>query len=181
MNREILFEGRRYRGETTPPATLEDASRYENDGAFTNAPLWTRLSTKAWYIDFVAATSQLVTIGDIGKARTIEFWVNLDSTTESILEELAANGISAAAGSMVYANWDNCFVNAVDTDIITAGRWSQIVITSATPVTMSAFRLGLVNATYLDGGICNLVVYTYELSQGQIIKHSEAARTLFGV
>ena len=101
-NRAILFEARRYRGETSPPATLEDTSRYRNDGVFTNAPTWTALPSRAWYIDFVAATSQLITVGDIGSARTLLFWVNLDSASESILEELAANGISAIAGTMTY-------------------------------------------------------------------------------
>lgn len=179
-NKEILFEARQYRGETSPPATLEDASRYDINGVFTNAPLWTRLPSKAWYIDFVAATLQLVTIGDIGRARTIEFWVNLDSTTESILEELAATGISAGAGTMAYPSWDNCFINGVDTDTIIAGAWRHVAITSTTLVTMSAFRLGLVNVTYLDGGICNLIVHADELSQGRINKHFQAERSLFG-
>ena len=179
--RGILFEGRQYRGETTPPATLEDTSRFGNHGVFTNAPLWTRLPSDLWYIGFVAATLQLVTIGDIGKARTIAFWVNLDSTTESILEELAATGISVNAGGMVYGSWDNCFIDGVDTDTITAGVWHHVVLTSTTLVTLSAFRLGLVNVTYLDGGICHPVVFSYELNAGQIIAMFNAERRLFGV
>ena len=55
------------------------------------------------------------------------------------------------------------------------------VIWVGVSVTMSAFRLGLVNVTYLDGGICNPTIYAYELSQGQIAKHFEAERRLFGV
>ena len=182
-NREILFEGRRYRGETSPPATLEDASRYGNDGVFTNTPLWTRLPSGLWYIDFVAATSQLVTIGDIGSARTIVFWMNLDDPTDSILEEQAATGISISIGIMAYPSWDNCFIDSIDTDIIIpmANRWRHIAITSTTLVTMSAFRLGLINVTYLDGGICPPVVFEYELSQGEIQEHFEATRRLFGV
>lgn len=177
----ILFEARQYRGTVTPPASLEDVSRWGNDGVFTTAPTWTRLPSRLWYLDFVAASSQLVTIGDIGKAKTLVFWVNLDSTTESILEELAANGILANAGAMVYANWDNCFIDGVDTDTITASVWHQVAITSTTDVTMSAFRLGLVNVTYLDGGIAHPIVFAYELSHGQINKLFEAERRFFGV
>lgn len=177
----ILFEARQYRGTVTPPATLEDTSRWGNDGVFTNAPTWTKLPSRLWYLDFVAATSQLVTIGDIGEAKSIAFWVNLDSTTESILEELAANGILANAGAMAYANWDNCFIDGVDTDTITAGVWHQVVITSTTFVTMSAFRLGLVNVTYLDGGLAHPTVFSYELSAGVINKMFEAGRRFFGV
>lgn len=177
----ILFEGRQYRGAVTPPATLEDTSRWGNDGVFTNAPTWTQLISELWYLNFVAASSQLVTVGDIGKARSLAFWVNLGSTTESILEELAANGISVAAGTMSYTNWDNCFVDGADTDTISASVWHQVVVTSTTPVTMSAFRLGLVNVTYLDGGICHPVAFQQELNQGQINKHLEAERRLFGV
>lgn len=177
----ILFEARQYRGEATPPATLEDVSRWGNDGVFTNAPTWTKRPSGLWYLDFVAGSSQLVTIGDVGKARTLVFWVNLDSTSESILEELAANGILANAGTMVYANWDNCFIDGVDTDTITAGVWHHVAITSTTDVTMSAFRLGLVNVTYLDGSIEHPIIFSPELSHGKINKLLEAERRLFGV
>ena len=181
----LVFEGNTPRtlvGAAAPADSLPDLSRFGNDGVFTNAPLWTQLPSGLWYIDFVAATSQLITIGDIGRARTIAFWVKLDSNTESILqEELAGGSISAAAGSMVYVNWDNCFIDGVDPDVITAAVWHHVAITSTTLVSLTLFVLGKINVTYLDGGICKPVVYSYALNPTQINNIFAAERMDFGV
>jgi len=179
--RSILFESMHFKGITMPPATMKDISRYGNDGVFTNAPTWTKLPSNLWYLDFVSGSSQLVTIGNIGLARTIEFWINLDTTSESILEELAATGISVGTGTMAYGSWDDCYINGVNTNTITAATWNHVAITSTTDVTMSAFRLGLVNVTYLDGGISLVTVYRNELSASTITTNFQKQRFLFGV
>jgi len=127
----------------------------------------------------VAASSQLVDFGDCVLARSLLFWLNPDSLTESILEETAAVGVSINAGTMVYGSWDNCFIDAVDTDTITAG-WHLVAITSTTDVVVSAFRVGLVNVTYLDGKVWNPRLFRYEISAGQINKFFEAERRFFG-
>jgi hypothetical protein len=176
----LELEPRTYRGTVTPPLTWEDASRYGHDGAFTNAPTWTLLPSGLWVLDFISGSSQLVNFGDCDIARTLLFWISPDSTTESILEELAATGVSINAGSMVYGSWDNCFVDAVDTDTIAIG-WHFVAITSTTDVTVSAFRVGLVNVTYLDGSIWCPRLFRYELNAGQINKMFEAEKHWFGV
>lgn len=179
--KSILFEGAKFRSpdEVAPPASYPDDSRYRRDGVFTNAPVWTRLPTGFWYIDFVAASSQLVTIGNISLARTLSFWFLPDSLSESILEELAATGVSVAAGTIAYPSWDNCFVDGVDTDTLTLG-WHHIVLTSTTDVIMSAFRLGLVNVTYLDGGLTLVTARRNELSITDVQKEFQAQRWLLG-
>lgn len=179
----LVFCGKRYwspYGSTAPANSLPDVSRYGNDGTFTNTPVWTQLPSGIWTIAFTAASSQLITIGDIGVAKTICFWLKPDTTTESIIEELAATGISCNAGSMVYGSWDDCFINGTNTDTITT-NWQHIAITSTTYVTMSAFRLGLVNVTYYDGSISLPVVYWDEFSQDEINRNYESERHLFGV
>jgi len=178
--RDIIFESRKYSGSVAPPATMEDISRWGNDGVFTNAPTLTKLPSDFWYLAFVAASTQLVTIGDINSvARAIEFWLSPDSTTESILEEVAATGISINAGAMQYPSWDDCYIDGANTDTITTG-WHHVVITSTTNVVMTAFRLGLVNITYLDGFIASVIVYSYEPSAGQVAQKYEESRRWFG-
>lgn len=170
----VILAGRKYTGSTTPPLTWEDESRFslasgERDGVFTNAPTWARMPSGPglWVLGFVAATLQIVTFGDCGVARTLVFWIRPDSLTESILEETAAVGVSINAGTMVYGSWDNCYVDAVDTDTFTVG-WHLVVITSTTDVDVSAFRIGILNVTYLDGIIGNLRLFEYELNADQI-------------
>jgi len=167
-------------GTVAPPAVLTDASRWRHDGAFTNAPTWVQMPSGLWVIQFVAASTQLINCGDCGVAKTVAFWISPDSTTESILEEVAATGISINAGTMVYGSWDNCFVDGVNTDTIATG-WHFVVITSTTDVDVSAFRIGLINVTYLDGIICNPRLFSYEITAGQIFNLFNTERWLFGV
>jgi len=178
--RGLIFEGRPFFGQSSPPAVFEDRSRFGNNGTLTNAPAWTKLPSGLWYMAFVAASSQKIAFGDIGKGRSLEFWLKPDSITEDIMEEIAATGISASGGTLSYAGWDNAFVNAVDTDTL-AAIWQYIVITSTTDVVMSAFSIGLVDASYLDGGLALLRVHDREIDQGLMAQHYEAERHLFGV
>jgi len=188
LTKGAILLPRKYRGTVTPPASWEDASRFsvasgERDGVFTNAPTWTQLPAPShlWALAFVAATLQLVTFGDCGVARTLKFWIRPDSLTESILEETAGVGVSINAGAMVYGSWDNCFVDGVDTDTVPDEGWHLVVITSTTDVDVSAFRIGIVNVTYLDGLIGMPALYNYELSDAQIHSIFQAERWFFGV
>ncbi len=55
--RGAVLDPRIYRGETSPPAaTLEDESRYGNDGAITGAT-WTRLPSGLWVQSYGGADS----------------------------------------------------------------------------------------------------------------------------
>ena len=109
-----VFEGQRFRSPDTvaPPDVLPDVSRFGNDGVFTDIT-WERLPSGLWVMDFNGATS-IITIGDIGVARTIEFWILIiPKVWFGIFEELAATGVSIFAFALVYPSWDNCFINAV--------------------------------------------------------------------
>jgi len=101
-------------------------------------------------------TDDIITVGNVGTtAKTLSFWMNPVSTTESILEETDDVGVSISTGTMTYPSWDNCYVNGVDTDTATTG-WHHIVLTSTTNVDVSAFRLGLVDATYFEGELAEV-------------------------
>jgi len=89
-----------------------------------------------------------VVYGDIENIKSIGLWINLDTTTEQILEGSAnAKLIHANSGTLTYADFDNAYIDNVDTNTITIG-WHCIVITSTTNVDMSAVTLALNNASY---------------------------------
>ena len=112
-------------------------------------------------------TDDFVDFGDVGTAKTLEFWINPNTTTESILEELDDTGVSILSGTMTYPSWNNCYVDGIDTDTITTG-WHHVVLTSTANVTMSAFRLGLLVTTYFTGGIDEVRAYNRALSAKEI-------------
>ena len=175
-----VLRPRLYTGDTVPPDALEDMSRFRNNGTFTNTPVWARQISGIWTLGFVGASSQRVTHGNCRIARTLFFWVNLSTTTQSILEETAAVGIVVAAGTIAYASWDNCYVNAVDTNTIAIG-WRFVAIVSTTDVIVSAFRLGLVNVTYFTGALWNVRLTRQELTADQIYSIYQSERGWLGV
>ncbi len=82
--------------------------------------------------------------GQYVKARSVEFWIYLASVagTITIIDPVSGNDINQNAGTLSYADWDNAFVNAVDTDTIGTG-WSHVIIISSTDVELaSGFNLG---------------------------------------
>ena len=64
--RGLVLDSRVYRGETTPPDTLEDESRYGNGGTFgagAKAPTWTQLPSGLWVLAFTAADNTYIDCG----------------------------------------------------------------------------------------------------------------------
>ena len=161
------------------PTRLFNAIRDATHGTYTDITDVQRPSG-LWVRTFNGSSS-IINCGDQGVARAISFWLNPDSTTESILEEIDDTGVTISSGTVVYGSWDNCFVDAVDTDTITPG-WHHLFLTSTTDVDVSAFRLGLVNTTYFTGDLAPLLkLFRYAPSAGQIKKIFEASRHWFGV
>ena len=107
-------------------------------------------------------------LGDIGNVRCLVFWVNLKSTTEQIFEgDPNTHLIHANAGTLTYPDFDNAFVDGVDTNTITTG-WHLVVVTSTTDVECSDAILGLNNATYGNLWCSKIIVCDHELTSKEI-------------
>jgi hypothetical protein len=112
-------------------------------------------------------------MGAVGNIKGFSCRIKLDTTTEQILEGAAnAKLILANAGTIEYAEFDNCYINGVDTDTITAGVWHTLEITSTTDVDMTACTLALNNASYGAFEIEELYFYTEERTLAEIVKYS---------
>uniref|UniRef100_A0A6M3LA42 Uncharacterized protein n=1 Tax=viral metagenome TaxID=1070528 RepID=A0A6M3LA42_9ZZZZ len=111
-------------------------------------------------------SDDLITIGNIGtNIKSLSFWIDPETTSESILEEVDDTGLALNAGTMEYTNWDNCFVDGVDSDTVTAA-WHNIIVTSTSNIDMTAFRFGLVNATFFDGIVGEITAWTIDIGAG---------------
>ncbi len=84
-----VFESRVYRGETEPPASLEDMSRYGNNGVITGAT-WIRRSSGIWVLssdgvdDFIdlrvgGVVAPSLDFAD-GETWTVSVWLNHTSS-----------------------------------------------------------------------------------------------------
>jgi len=147
---------------------LIDISGQGNDGTITGA-----LSTKdGMKFDGV---DDSVALGNIGNIKSLSFRIKLATTTEQILEGAANDKlILANAGTLTYTDFDNAYINGVDSNTISAGLWHNVVITSTTDVDMSACTLALNNASYGAFEIEDLKFHSNELTPQQAKDYSNS-------
>jgi len=129
------------------------------------------LSKLRTFKDFVSANSDLIDFGDCGNVKSLVMVINLDSTTQSFLQN-NVNGVSASSGTLAYTDFDNAFVDGVDTNSITTG-WHCVIITSTTDVSCTNLELGHIGATYGDFKCAYLATYSEDLSATQIQRITE--------
>jgi len=123
---------------------------------------WTPLLTKDW-LNFIEANSDKAVAGNVWNTKSVRMRVKLGSTSEKILEGAANDKlIFANAWTLTYADFDNAFIDWVDSDTVVAGQRHDIVITSTTDVNMSAVTLALNNATYWDVEFAFVVFFSDE-------------------
>jgi len=116
---------------------------------------------------FNGSTSK-ITIGNKGNLKTVAFWLRLKTTTEQIFEgDPNAHLIHANAGTLTYPDWDNAFVDSIDTNTIDT-QWHSVVITSTTSVDCTDIELALNNAAYGNLYIAKCEGDTEEWTQSQI-------------
>jgi len=144
-----------------------------NDGGATGSDDGQELdnSKLRTFKDFVSANSDLIDFGDCGNVKSLVMVINLDSTTQSFLQN-NVNGVSASSGTLSYTDFDNAFVDGVDTNTITTG-WHCVIITSTTDVACSNLELGHIGATYGDFKCAYLATYSEDLSASQIQRITE--------
>ena len=147
---------------------LVDISGNGNTGTISGA-----LSTK----DGMAfdGVDDSVALGNIGNIKSLSFRIKLATTTEQILEGAANDKlILANAGTLTYTDFDNAYINGVDSNTISAGLWHNVVITSTTDVDMSACTLALNNASYGAFEIEDLKFHSNELTPQQAKDYSNS-------
>jgi len=130
-------------------------------------------------IKFIQANSEKAAAGNIGNTKTIHMRLKLGSTTEVILEGAANDKlILANAGTLTYTEFDNAYIDGVDTNTLTAGVWNDIIITSSTDVDMSAVTLALNNAIYGDLELGFIKFYSDEKDSSWITKKTNEFNSL---
>ena len=103
-------------------------------------------------------------MGDIGNVKSIVLWINLKSTSEEIFEgDPNAHLILTNAGTLSYTDFDNAFVDGIDTDTITTG-WHLLIITSTTDVECTDAVLALNNAAYGEIWCSKIIIYDHEIT-----------------
>jgi hypothetical protein len=130
---------------------------WSNDGKFAKA------------VNFVGGTDSIA-VSSISGIKSVSFWVNPTTTTQSLVALTAGIYVSASSGTISATGFTSptIYVNGKVSTTLTANVWQHIIVTSATPVTASAITLGRANGSSLTGKLDDVKLYTAELTTDEI-------------
>ena len=126
---------------------------FEKDGTDTssNTNNATLKTGKALSFD---GTNDYVDCGNVAVSlKTLSFWINLDSTTEKVLQLTSSQSVEVSSGSITLnGTWtgSNVYVNGTDTNTIAASSWKRVVITTTSAITVDDFEMGRISSAYGD-------------------------------
>jgi hypothetical protein len=120
-------------------------------------------------LNFAGSTNS-VAVNSISNIKSVSFWVNPSSTTESLLSLTATIYVSASSGTITATGFTSptIYVNGKVNSTLTANTWQNIIITTETPITGSAITLGRANGTSLNGLLDEVKIYKGTLSSDEI-------------
>jgi len=116
----------------------------------------------SYYIDF----------GNIGVSlKTLAFWINLDSTTEKVLQLTSTQSVEVSSGTITLnGTWtgSTIYVDATATNTIAASNWKRVVITTTSAITVNDLELGRIGSSYGDFILSDFQIYDTAWTQADV-------------
>ena len=132
--------------------SIEDNSSNDNHGVL--------YSGKALSFD---GNDQKVDFGNPGYSmKTLAFWINLDSTTEKILQLTSSQSVEVSSGTITLnGTWTGSviYVDTTATSTIAASSWKRVVITITSAITVDGLELGNISTNFGDFDMADLQIY----------------------
>jgi hypothetical protein len=138
----------------------------DTSGNLNNATLYTG---KALSFDGV---NDYVDCGNIGVSlKTLAFWVNLDSTTEKVLQVTSSQSVEVSSGTITLnGTWtgSTIYVDATATSTIVASSYKRVVITTTSAITVDDLELGRIGSSYGNFILSDLEIYDTAWTQADV-------------
>ncbi|MBU4397682.1 LamG domain-containing protein, partial [Patescibacteria group bacterium] len=152
--------------------TVNDSSGNNHTGTLgigSSSPQWTqgKIGTA---LEFDGTNDYLSVGSTVPGLQTISFWINPNSTTESILNLDSTHSVSLSSGSVIATGFSSpsVYVNGIGSSAITANQWNHVAITTATSFNADAIEIGRISTTYFDGTLDNIKIYSKALSTAEV-------------
>jgi len=115
--------------------------------------------------DYVSVADTLTGI------KTISFWINPSSTTQSILDLNGSAYLTISSGTLTATGFDapTIYVNGQVSSTLVANTWQHVAVATDTGISASAITLGLANSNYFSGILDDVRIYNYNRNQKGVI------------
>ncbi len=140
----------------------------DSSGNSNNATLYTGKALSfdgtgdSYYVDF----------GNTGVGlKTLAFWINLDSTTEKVLQLTSTQSVEVSSGTITLnGTWtgSTIYVDATATSTIAASNWKRVVITTTSAITVNDLELGRIGSAYGDFILSDLQIFDSVWTQADV-------------
>lgn len=113
----------------------------------------------------------VVTIGGARSLKTIALWVNLDSTTEQVINLSATHSIEVSAGTITLnGTWGttSVYVDNLATTTITSGAWNRLVVVSDAAITADSIEVAKISTNYGSLDISDIEIYDAEWTTSDV-------------
>jgi len=118
-----------------------------------------------FYVEDYNGTASKLVVSWTYTVKSICFWIYPKSTTVKILEWSAnANLIHINSWTLTYTDFDNAYINWVDTNTLVANKWQFVTIISTTDVAFNAMTIWINNTTYWSMQLSMERLYNRELA-----------------
>ncbi len=169
-NSEIFIRNKSTGETTITTLKVEEVPQFSPDtsGNSNNATLYTGKALSfdgtgdSYYVDF----------GNTGVGlKTLAFWINLDSTTEKVLQVTSSQSVEVSSGTITLnGTWtgSTIYVDATSTSTIAASNWKRVVITTTSAITVNDLELGRIGSAYGDFILSDLQIFDSVWTQADV-------------
>ena len=155
--------------------TASDSTSTAADGTLAGSTLPTWEDKNACYknrcLFFDGSTSSVTVADTINLVRSVSVWVKPTDVSAGALIDLNGTArVTVSSGTISASGFTEptIYVNGIVTTTLEAGKWQQVVVTTATALTGSAIKLGNYSTTYLKGFIDEAKIFTSTLTASEV-------------
>ena len=114
-------------------------------------------------------TNDYVAVGNIGSVQTYSLWVELDTTTEPIIELNASDSLSATTGTLALTGQTGTiYVNGVASSTITTA-YSLVTVVLDAAVTADDVNIGDVGGSFSDMSVAEALFYSDDKTAAEVL------------
>lgn len=150
--------------------TYNSGSTQSSNNAIITGATWSLNGKYDKCLSFSGGTNVVTVQNAHNSIKSISFWINPNSITESILELNGSSYVTINSGTITTTGITSptIYVNKIQSSQLLAGIWQHVIIASNTAINGSSILFGRANGTSLNGLLDDIKIYSDVLSVTEV-------------